>query len=60
MYNADESRIVNTFGVGRSFGEAGLIKHQFRSLTVRCIEETGLIYIKAEDFLTILEPEVNH
>ena len=62
IVNQDEEGdelILNTLGVGRSFGERGLVLKQPRSLGVRCKTDVRLIVVNAKDFEKILQFEIN-
>ncbi len=52
-------KVVNTLGMGRAFGERGLIKKAPRSLTVRTTRQTSFIVVKGTLFKKILMKEVN-
>ena len=47
----DGESVVRTMGPGEGFGEIALLGNTTRTMTVRAIEETGLLGISATDFL---------
>jgi CRP-like cAMP-binding protein len=49
-----QQHIIDTHGPGHTFGEIGLLKDVPRTATVRAVDQTDVLTLERDDFLTLV------